>query len=173
MRQGVLNLGTSLAPPGSCIVDLGCSIGDGLAPFVEALGTRNRYFGVDASEPMVEAACARFSAEIESGLVQISRFDLRDGFPAIECGPVLCVLSLQSTPIEHRQRLLSEAYARLAPGGAMLLVEKVLGASADLNGRMVDIYHELKKSPGYSTAEVERAETVPGRSAGACYREME
>lgn len=156
MRQCVLELGVSLAPPGSTIVDLGCSTGDGLWPFIETLSTRNRYLGVDTSEPMLAAARHRLRNEIESGLVDISGFDLREGYPNVEAGLTLCILTLQFTPIEHRQRLLSEAYSRTVDGGSILLVEKVLGASAQIDRQMVEIYHGLKRSAGYSVEEVER-----------------
>jgi tRNA (cmo5U34)-methyltransferase len=156
MRKCVLDLGGALVPPGSTIVDLGCSTGDGLAPFIESLAERNRYLGVDTSEPMLTAARCRLKKEIDSGLVEILKFDLRNGYPDTHAGLTLCVLTLQFTPIEHRQQLLSEAYSRTVEGGAIILVEKVLGAAAHIDRRMVDIYHGLKKSAGYSAEEVER-----------------
>lgn len=156
MRKCVFELGMALVRPGTTIVDLGCSTGEGLAPFVNALGTRNRYLGVDTSEPMLASARHRFTSGTETGNVEILPFDLRAGFPDVEAGLTLCVLTLQFTPIEHRQRLLSEAYARTVDGGAILVVEKVLGANAPLDSYMVGIYHGLKRSNGYSPEEVER-----------------
>lgn len=156
MRRCVLELGTALVPRGTLVVDLGCSTGDGIAPFVEALGNRNRYLGVDTSGPMLDAARHRFKREIDSGLVEISSFDLRGGYPDVEAGLTLSVLTLQFTPIEHRQRILSEAYERTVAGGAILLVEKILGANAQIDSQMVRIYHGLKRAAGYSAEEVER-----------------
>lgn len=156
MRRCVLDLGTALVRSGSVIVDLGCSTGEGLQPFIEKLGSQNRYFGVDASDPMIAEARNRFTKEIDSGHVEIQRFDLRDGYPDIDAGLTLCILTLQFTPIEHRQRILSDAFARTADGGAILLVEKVIGGGAQLDKHMVEIYHALKMSAGYSAEEVER-----------------
>jgi tRNA (cmo5U34)-methyltransferase len=45
MRALVFDLGASLVKPGTAIVDLGCSKGDALAPFVRRFGTTNRYIG--------------------------------------------------------------------------------------------------------------------------------
>jgi tRNA (cmo5U34)-methyltransferase len=156
MRRCVFDLGRAVVPPDSLIVDLGCSRGDGLAPFVSTLGDRNRYLGIDVSPPMLAAAADRFRDEIEQGLVRISELDLRTGYPQGEAALTLCVLSLQFTPIEHRQRILHDAYKNTAPGGAFILVEKVLGATAEMNARMVDIYHTLKREAGYTAEEVER-----------------
>ena len=41
-------------------------------------------------------------------------------------------------------------------GGALIIVEKVLGACNDINSVMIDIYHGRKKAAGYSVDEVER-----------------
>ena len=67
----------------------------------------------------------------------------------------LSVLSLQFVPVEHRQRLLSRVYMSTVPGGALILVEKILGATAALNEAMVDLYQEKKKCAGYTREEIE------------------
>lgn len=156
MRRCVFDLGMSVVSPGALIVDLGCSRGDGLAPFLEVLGDANRYIGVEVSVPMLAACRHRFREPIERGVVEISELDLRNGYPAGEAALTLCVLSLQFTPIEHRQRILHDAYRNTTAGGAFVMVEKILGASAGLNSRMVSLYHEFKRGAGYSTEEVER-----------------
>jgi tRNA (cmo5U34)-methyltransferase len=156
MRKSVFDLGMSVAQPGTAIVDLGCSRGDGLAPFVKTLGNRNRYLGVDVSQPMLAAARQRFSAEIAADLVQITDFDLRTGYPQAPASLTLCILSLQFVPIEHRQRILHDAYTNTLPGGGFVLVEKMLGDTASINKRMVDLYHARKKELGYSSEEIER-----------------
>lgn len=156
MRSCVYELGSSLLAPGDLLVDLGCSRGDGLMPFIEYFGGRNRYLGVDVSAPMLEASRHRFRTQIADGLVKIEEFDLRRGYPAKQAGLTLCVLTLQFTPIEHRQRLLVEAFNNTVPHGSLILVEKTLGASASINSSMVDIYHAYKRRSGYSAEEVER-----------------
>jgi tRNA (cmo5U34)-methyltransferase len=156
LRRCVFDLGCAAALPGATIVDLGCSRGDGLAPFVQLLGSRSKYHGVELSEPMLAAARGRFKSEIESGFVTIEPMDLRTGYPSVRAGLTLCVLTLQFIPIEHRQRVMSEIYDSTLPGGALLLVEKVLGASATIDSKMVDLYYRRKKSNGYTAEEVER-----------------
>ena len=56
MRQAVFDIGCRYAAEGSHIVDLGCSRGDALAPFVAHFGNRCRYHGVEVAEPMLQAA---------------------------------------------------------------------------------------------------------------------
>lgn len=156
MRKCVFEIGKALASPKCLIVDLGCSRGDSLEPFVRFLGSDYRFLGVDVSEPMLAAARSRFADEISRETVSISAFDIRSGYPDVQAGLTLCVLTLQFTPIEYRQRILRQAYERTIPGGALILVEKVLGATATINDYMVDIYSDHKRSSGYSSEEVER-----------------
>jgi len=48
------------------------------------------------------------------------------------------------------------AYRSERQGGALILVEKVLGATADLDAEMVNIYYSLKADNGYTQEQIER-----------------
>ena len=156
MRQCVFDLGTHWVQPGTAIVDLGCSRGDALAPFVSKFQQQNTYFGAEISKPMLTAAKDRFYNEIARGFVNIAELDLRTGYPRVAASLTLCILTLQFTPLEHRQRILYDAYLNTVEGGAFMLVEKILGSSAGINNTMVNLYHERKRAAGYSTEEIER-----------------
>lgn len=154
MRRTVFEIGrrfgrTDMTP---IVVDLGCSRGEAMRPFVEAGWLA---VGYETSEPMLEAAAARYADCTQVTLVE---HDLRVPLPpAIDAADVvLCVLTLIFTPINHRQRIVQDAYDRLRPGGAMLMVEKVLGRGASVDRLMVDLYHDTKVAAGYSREEVDR-----------------
>jgi tRNA (cmo5U34)-methyltransferase len=156
MRRSVFEVGQRFVQPGTHVVDIGCSQGDALAPFVSKFGTNNRYLGVEVSKPMLEVARKRFTTEIAEGVVDIVDLDLRTAYPAVNASVTLCVLCLQFTPIDHRQRILFDIYKHTAPGGVLVIVEKVLGASAELNALMIELYHSIKREHGYTAEEVER-----------------
>ncbi|MFT5139313.1 MAG: tRNA (cmo5U34)-methyltransferase [Lysobacterales bacterium] len=156
MRQSVFEIGCKFVRPGTHIVDLGCSRGDALAPMVKKFGSDCQYLGLEISEPMLKAARERFESEIESGIVSIEQHDLLEPYPDVQASVTLCVLTLQFTPIDHRQRILNDVYSRTAPGGVLILVEKILGKTAELTSLMTDIYHDHKTGQGYSKEEVER-----------------
>ena len=82
--------------------------------------------------------------------------DLRAGYPNVEATLTLSVLTLQFVPIEHRARIVREVYEHTAPGGAFVLVEKVLGNSAVTDQLMIRLYYGLKRANGYGDAEIER-----------------
>jgi tRNA (cmo5U34)-methyltransferase len=121
MRQTVFDVGSRFAQPGSHIVDLGCSRGDALAPFINKFGARCDYLGLEVSEPMLQAARERFQAAINSGFVDIRQHDLRGAYPDVQASVTLCVLTLQFTPEDQRQRILDEVFAHTAPGGVLIM----------------------------------------------------
>lgn len=156
MRKACFDLACAYRQPKTDIVDLGCSRGEAMAALIDQFGATNRFVGVEVSPPMLAAARARFQGYIDVGVVSIRDLDLRTDFPQVSASVTLCVLTLQFTPIEYRLRILKDIYDHLLPGGALLLVEKVIGATADLDARMVDIYYKLKARNGYSQEQIER-----------------
>lgn len=156
MRQAVFNIACRYAKDKSAIVDLGCSRGDGLAPLVDKFGAHNRFVGVEVSQPMLDAARERFAGYIHCGVVSIRDMDLRHHFPPERASVILSVLTLQFTPIEYRLKIVREAFNALLPGGALILVEKILGSSADLDTALVDFYYSMKRDNGYSQEEIDR-----------------
>lgn len=157
MRAAVTDLARAYAVDGTEVVDLGSSRGDAVAPLVDDLfGCRFRL--VEVSGPMLDVLRERFTGQSN---VRVEEWDLRRPArpPAREherASVVLSVLTLQFTPIEHRQRIVQECHDRLLPGGALVIVEKILGNTARLNERMVDAYHRFKVANGYTPNEVER-----------------
>ena len=156
MRDAVFGMGSTFVRDGTHVVDLGCSRGDALAPFVAQFGAANRYVGIEVSNPMLEVARARFRSEIESGIVSILSTDLRHGYPSVQASVTLSVLTLQFVPLEYRQRIVADVWRTTVPGGAFILVEKVLGSGAALSNVMIDLYHQYKQQNGYNTEEIER-----------------
>ena len=156
MRRACFSLGQRFVRPGAAVVDLGCSRGEALAPYVERFGPANRYVGVEVSEPMLAAARERFSRERQAGVVEIASCDLRTGYPDTYACLTLCVLTLQFTPLEHRPYILQRIADHTLKGGALLLVEKVLGGTAPLDEKLVGAYYDLKREHGYTQEEIDR-----------------
>ena len=156
MRQACFDMACRYVQPKTAIVDLGCSRGEALAPLVDRFGAANHFVGVEVSLPMLEAVRQRFRGYIDCGVVEIRDIDLRKDYPPVQASVTLAILTLQFTPIEYRQSILREVWKHTLPGGAFLLVEKILGATAELDGIMVESYYRLKSAHGYSQEEIER-----------------
>lgn len=165
MRGVVADLAARYRVPGTSIVDLGASRGDAIAPLIEQ-GWHNVFELVEVSAPMAEVCRARFEEYAGDGglwrtlrrpWVRVHEHDLRGSYPDVMSASVtLCVLSLQFTPIQHRQRILRDAWRHTLPGGALVLVEKVLGSDAEADEALVALYHDLKERNGYSREEIDR-----------------
>lgn len=153
MRAAVADIACRALPEGGTVLDLGCSRGGAIAAIVERRPD-GRYTRLEISEPMLDAARERFS-----GLqnVTVAPHDLRAGIPDGEpVDVILAVLTLQFTPIEYRHKILRSIHGRLKPGGTLILVEKVIGATAGLDSLMIDLYYDMKRANGYSDEAIER-----------------
>lgn len=156
MRQLVFDIGRGFVQPNTHIIDLGCSKGEALTPFVSAFGEKNRYLGVEVSKPMLQAARERFAAHELASHVEIRELDLCVSYPCTPTSLTLCILTLQFLPPESRMKVLQHAFNETLPGGAMILVEKIRGASDELDRLMVEHYHLFKQAQGYSQDAIER-----------------
>jgi tRNA (cmo5U34)-methyltransferase len=155
MRETVAQIAYSYAAlqPSPVIVDLGCSRGKSLTPLVRRLGPDARFVGVEAAAAMLEEARRKFADDTRVAILDL---DLRHEYPAARASVTMSVLTLQFVPIEHRQRLLQSIFDHTLPGGALILVEKVLGATASLEALMVNAHLAMKRCNGYSEEEIDR-----------------
>lgn len=152
MRRMVHRLISEYARSEQVILDLGCSRGGAFEEIVSEL-SESYFLGIDASEPMVQEAKKRYS-DFEQ--VEIQQFDLRNGFPIQENACViLSILTLQFIPIEYRQTVIEQAYEVLNQGGALIVVEKVLGNTARLDQLLVKLYYEMKAGNGYTQESIQ------------------
>lgn len=156
MRGTVTRLARRFRQHKTDIVDLGASRGEAAAPLVDSFGATNRFHLVEVSQPMLSVLRERFRGLIECGVVNVLDLDLRTDFPAVQASVVLSVLTLQFVPLEHRQRVLRDAFGCLLPGGALIIVEKVLGDTARLDEVLVEEYLDHKRRNGYSEDDIQR-----------------
>ena len=156
IRRLVFEVGRAFTHTGSVIVDLGCSRGEAIAPFVRAFADTASYVGVEVSPAMLSVCRERFAREIASGHFSLLDLDLREGYPDVEATLTLSMLTLQFVPIEYRPRVVRDIYEHTAPGGGFVLVEKVLGNSATTDLLITRLYYDLKRANGYGEEEIER-----------------
>lgn len=155
MRQAVTALACRFARPATTILDLGCAQGGAIAPILTRLGGAVRFLGVDTSVPMLDEARLRFHESLTAGLVDFATCDLRSDYPHVEASVTLAILTLQFVPLEHRQRLMQQVFDHTVQGGVCIMVEKVLGATAQLDEVMVENYYASKAANGYSQEQIQ------------------
>lgn len=156
MRDACFDIGCSLRQEHTDIVDLGCSRGSAIDPFIRKYGATNMYVGVEVSKPMREVCKKRFEGWIDAGAFRLLDTDLREDYPHVNSSVTLCVLTLQFTPIEYRLNILDNIYQSLVPKGGLILVEKVVGSSPAIDRAMIDTYYKFKRDKDYSQEDIER-----------------
>ena len=160
MRDLVTNLGGQFLPVDEhgMVLDLGTSRGDQIARFIQEdqrLGPDIFYWGMEISAPMIEASQRRFDGMEDS--VCILQADLRNGLNDVGgMRLVTAVLTMMFIPVEHRQNLMQDIYDALLPGGAFIMVEKILGSGAAMDSAMVAEYYRYKSSTGYDQDAIQR-----------------
>ena len=155
MRDLVTRIGKHYVKRKTSIIDLGCSTGEAINPFIKTCGAQNTYKLFDVSQPMLEKARERYKNWEDCGLLEVKELDIRNGLPKYTFASlILSVLTLQFTPIEYRQKIISSVYESLEPGGAFILVEKVLGTNYALDSMMVDEYYKIKEQNAYTQEQI-------------------
>lgn len=150
LRRTTTELASRFAQTGSYIVDLGCSRGAALKPIYSTLGEGVNYLGVEVSPSMLEAA------RQEIPFAELTDLDLRIDYPEVETSVTLSILTIQFIPIEYRQRIISNVYESLRPGGVFLFAEKILGGDSFSNDLLIETYLRRKGENGYNEEEIRR-----------------
>lgn len=150
MRALSYKIGEAFIQPDTLIVDVGCSTGLAVEPFVTAHKDENDFLLIDNAPAMVEACRERFEGfpgvTVEAG-------NLWNFLPLKDTASLaLSVLSLQFMPTAYRQKMISDIYDGLAPGGALIFVEKIVSESLD--DLMVELYYQMKRENGYTDEQI-------------------
>jgi len=141
---------------GDTVYDLGCSTGTTLLEFSRLLEEKGLNFvGIDSSGPMLEKA--RLKAELYTKKDQLS-FVQEDitKLQHRDAGAYILNYTLQFIRPLKREVFLRNLFESLRPGGVLLLSEKIISHDRRLNREYIDIYHDYKKSKGYSELEISR-----------------
>lgn len=150
MRELVKRIGFKYVQLGSTIVDIGCSNGNAVYPFVKSYNMDCNYLLLDVSEPMLEKCKEKFGF-----LDGIMNYDITKGIPETDASLVLSILTLQFTPIEYRQKIVQSIYDNLREDGAFILVEKVLGNTNEIDEVFVNEYYQMKSENAYTREQIQ------------------
>ena len=138
--------------PGTSVIDLGCSTGMAMENVIHLVEHKyTHYYLCDTSEPMLAICRRKYEGY---GHVTVMKHDIREGMPARDCSVILSCLTLQFVPVEYRQRIIADVYDGLLPGGAFIMVEKVLGYGSAIDGAMQEEYYAIKRENSYTEEQI-------------------
>lgn len=156
MRDLCFRMGRNFVKQDSTIIDIGCSNGLALVRFVREFGKKAKYKMYDVSSPMLKECYERYEALVDAGRAVVEEKDIRNGIGNDnEADLILSILTLQFTPIEYRQKIISSIYSTLKSGSALILVEKVLGSDYDIDSILVDEYYKIKEENAYTQEQIQ------------------
>ena len=152
MRDLMFRMARNFVTPYSNVLDIGCSTGLSSKRLIECDEAQKTDFTlIDISEPML-TKCKEFYRGRRN--VDVRYWDITEGCPICCCSVIISCLTLQFVPIEYRQKIISSIYNSLNKGGALFLVEKVIGHSHTIDEVMVKEYYEIKRENAYTEKQI-------------------
>lgn len=149
MRTTTFLIGRNFLPENGYFVDLGCSNGLSSIDFVKNINAN--YLLLDVSEPMIEKSKEMYK---DNKNVSVLLCDFRNSLPFENVDLVLSSLTLQFTPIEYRHSIIRQVWEKLKPGGAFIMIEKILGSNSTIDKILVDSYYDIKRMNGYTNEQI-------------------
>ena len=150
-----------LVQPHSRLYDLGCSLGAFTLAMRSALARIEpavenvRIVAVDSAPAMIERARGQIEAFRSDYPVDLICADIRD-VCVEDASLVVLAYTLQFLPIAERLPMLQAIARGLAPGGALILVEKTHEADARMQALLTELHLDFKRANGYSELEIAR-----------------
>lgn len=159
IQRMVVELGLKfLGKGGGTVYDIGCSTGNTLLGFMEAIPVdcSTTFVGVEPSAPMRDKCAEKLAASGRAGTAELWPQPIED----VDCLPnasvIVMLYTLQFVRPLRRNAVLAMCFESLRPGGCLLLGEKILSDNSTFSRLYIERYHEFKRRNGYSDTEVAR-----------------
>ena len=139
---------------GSIIYDLGCSTGTTLLYIDQTVPHHIQFIGIDDSPDMLNKCRQKMLDLNLKRNFDLSVADLNDKVPIKNACVVILCLTLQFVRPMNREKLLKQIFDGLNPGGALILVEKILAEDTNFNRDFIKYYYDMKRRHNYSELEI-------------------
>ncbi|MES1214251.1 MAG: carboxy-S-adenosyl-L-methionine synthase CmoA [Bacteroidota bacterium] len=142
------------AKEGADVYDLGCSTGTTMIGMNTMVKQDIRFVGIDDSKEMLDKCKSKLLEIGFSRNYELRCADLNEGIKINNASVVVLCLTLQFVRPIYRERLLKDIYAGINPGGALILVEKILAEESNFNRDFIKYYYNYKRRNHYSEMEI-------------------
>ena len=141
--------------PETNVYDLGCSTGTTLVNLgLEFAGRAKQIIGYDNAEPMLAKAREKMNANEMGDAVALKCVDLNGSFALDNASVVTMCWALQFIRPLQRARLIRRIARGMVDYGVLIVTEKVLTTSTDMNRLFIEVYYDYKRRNGYSEEEI-------------------
>ena len=154
MQRMMAEIAADHAVEGSDVYDLGCSTGTTMIGMDTLVNPNIRFVGIDDSQEMLDKCKSKL---IEIGFTRnydLRCADLNQGVAIDNASVVVLCLTLQFVRPIYRERLVRDIYNGLRPGGALILIEKILAEESRFNRDFIRYYYNYKRRNQYSELEI-------------------
>jgi tRNA (cmo5U34)-methyltransferase len=136
------------------IYDLGCSTGTTLICMNESIPEHIRFVGIDDSPDMLNKCREKLVEAAFSRPFDLQVADLNKGVIIDNASVVVLCLTLQFVRPINREKLLKDIFDGLVPGGALIVIEKILAEDSAFNRDFIKYYYDMKRRNNYSDLEI-------------------
>ncbi|MCY1720570.1 carboxy-S-adenosyl-L-methionine synthase CmoA [Prolixibacteraceae bacterium Z1-6] len=154
IQRMMVELACTFTKPDTNLYDLGCSTGTTMISMSKILDQSVGFVGIDESSQMLESCKANLEANDVKQAFTLKSFDLNHGVEIENASVVVLCLTLQFVRPLYRAKLIQSIYDQMNPGGALILVEKVIGEGNDFNRKFIDYYYDYKRRNDYNDMEI-------------------
>ena len=136
------------------VYDLGCSTGTTLICMNESVPQLAKFIGIDDSPDMLKKCRDKL---VETGFTrpyELQVADLNQGVKIENASVVVLCLTLQFVRPINRQNLLKNIFDGIVPGGALIVIEKILAEDSAFNRDFIKYYYDMKRRNNYSEMEI-------------------
>ena len=142
------------AREGTDVYDLGCSTGTTMIGMDTIVDQSIRFIGIDDSQEMLDKCKSKLLELGFSRDYELRCADLSQGVQVSNASVVVLCLTLQFVRPIYREKLLKDIFDGLNPGGALILVEKILAEESSFNRDFIKHYYNYKRRNNYSELEI-------------------
>lgn len=154
MQRMMAELAADHAVEGSDVYDLGCSTGTTMIGMNTLVNPSIRFVGIDDSQEMLSKCDAKLKEQGFTRPYDLRCADLNQGVVIENASVVVLCLTLQFVRPIYREKLVRDIYKGLRPGGALILIEKILAEESRFNRDFIRYYYNYKRRNQYSELEI-------------------
>lgn len=154
MQRMIAEIAADQYIEGTNIYDLGCSTGTTMILMDQTVPKNIRFVGIDDSVEMLAKCDTKLQDAGFTRPYDLQVADLNATVPIENASVVLLCLTLQFVRPIYREKLLKTIFKGMAPGGALIIVEKILAEDSMFNRDFIKYYYDLKRRHHYSEMEI-------------------
>ncbi|MGV8095043.1 MAG: carboxy-S-adenosyl-L-methionine synthase CmoA [Mangrovibacterium sp.] len=154
MHRMISEIACDYVKPGTSLYDLGCSTGTTFRSLNPVIDESVKFVGIDNSAEMLTKCRKNLELNEVTRTVELQTADLNKNITIENASVVVICLTLQFVRPINRQRLINSIYQQMNPGGCLILIEKILGETAEFNRQFIKYYYDMKRRNDYDETEI-------------------